>query len=1128
MKRHMLVASAVLMTAGMVHAVDLAGEDLEVTTLAAEGYSNSGAVATLTIDLAADTAYSGVVSKNINVVKKGAGRLTLSSAWTCGDVTIQGGVIAVTKEANVCGSGSKVTLQDGGTLALGSTESIDANSARAIVVKKGSEGCLEVAAGKTVTFANWQDFITYTHAKLRLTGAGIPYLSGRMGASGTDGVVSAENGTVRNGNQVFGAASGPLHRSTMYIGEGVTADVLDNRFMTLPKYTVLKGATILATNQAQNYTNVVGRLAKTFESLTVGERVTVEASARPSRILNFSLALAPLTTETVFDVKAGATLEIHSRIVSGMATQNSSADYRQGQGFVKTGKGTLVLKSAVDADGLVHVMEGTLVLSREAYLSCAARLKCEAGAVVRLEDGATVAASVLPGQSLDPFLSTAQVWVDATRLPYANGQEVPNVPNLGKSGGHFHNFFKGANSVPVAPTMAASGINGKPCLFFKGDGGLVLNTYTNKTKKIHVFVVYQTTDVTSAHHVSFPLTMCCADGGTACGEATDAGTAGKMNGHVVFTPDGDWRRIMADHGAKRYTLDFTGVCGDASTPIVLEHLRDGDYKDQNVGGKVFFGTDSTYPASGFFTSNGYSVNQDIEQVAIGCRLMTDGSAREDIGYSSTRFMGYLGEVLVFNEYLMGDQRTYVENYLRNKWLGSNGTIPTLPGYTTRLAVTNLVLDVADGRAAFAPGASGTAPTEANTVVKKGAGELVYAGAEPDVTALSVAAGDVAFADANGGSAAAIWIDASDAASVTEEDGVVRAIRNKGAAGGVFAQNPHYDAALEVTKPTPCPRYATGTDGINGLGALAFDNFSALSTEAYTNRNGHSISVYGVFLRTDWRSSTSSGPFCMTQLASSSSDVKSGDYLLWQDNGIETRRVFYCKSVADGSYIREGFCDTSVPFLMAIRVATNLFTTTEYTAVDGKMKDHSGVYALKDAGTHLQPFSLDFVQLGGRVRQQGVPFCPTDKSWGMNRMWNGRIGELVVFNRPLAQKDEKALFDYLSKKWFNVGTGSAEPPAFLAGRAAAPSFRTGTDLSLAAGTTVSFETAGAVSVGALAAPGSVTVRVSKSVKAAWRPLLSFETFADDLSSWTLVGSRHTLMRRGNEIGVCAPGMMVIVR
>ncbi len=200
-----------------------------VTELDPQGYTSDTDV-TLTVNLANDVTYSGVVAGRVTVVKKGAGRLTLTEQWTQPRTTrVEEGVIQAPDSSYFVGTGGNVTLRGGGVaLTTGTAWS------RTFIVSSGSEGALEIAAGKSVSF-NFNSYLTMSNATLRLTGPGILYGTGRPPAARVkDGNIVVESGTFRNGNVLLGFPNGALFDMAVEMCEGTAMDVQTDRCMVFP------------------------------------------------------------------------------------------------------------------------------------------------------------------------------------------------------------------------------------------------------------------------------------------------------------------------------------------------------------------------------------------------------------------------------------------------------------------------------------------------------------------------------------------------------------------------------------------------------------------------------------------------------------------------------------------------------------------------------------------------------------------------------------------------------------------------------------------------------------------------------------------------------------------------------
>ena len=1109
-------------------ALDLKGSDLTVTELVQDGYTNSGDdTATLTLDIASDVNYLGVIAGNIAVVKRGRGRVTLGSRWThTKPTTVEDGALVMPDVTYMSGSGVTNVL-DGGEVAF--TETFKwADSGRGLQVKRNSSGAINIADGKTVTLS-FKNCLNYSRARLRLTGPGILYGTVRVSEENMkDGVIAVENGIFRSGSELFAQKHKNSYDTVLEIGERGVADVeAKGRYFTLPRYTVLEGGTISMLAAQSAYTNDPHRVCVSHESLIFGDMITVKPSPQPSRILNFGASLANSTGYTVFNVENGASLEIDSRISPGF--QDGTSTFREGQGFSKIGGGTLLLRGPVDAQGAVYVGAGTLVLAQDAYLSCKAKIKTAPGAVVKLEDGTLLSSPLLFGIAADPLLSTAEVWMDASVLPYEDGQIVPAVPNFGTSGGAFMNFgMTGANASPVAPTFSKDGINGVPALDFNGSQALCLDSYSNHGETIETYCVYRVTDAGSPDYPLAPFSMCCTN--VDCNEnGVDVGKEGVQNGHVIVTTrvvgNGNarsWLYMMGNHGAKRYTVDLRDVAGVAETsPFILSHFRQRD-SNNKVTGKIFYGPDAGDVKSA--SATGYDVKQDIDRISLAGRLNTDGSWCG----SSMSMKGRIGEMIVFSRTLKDKEREYVETYLRRKWMGSTDALPELEGYAGR-AVTNLSIEVASGSATFAPSASGE--KNSGSLVKTGAGKLVFAADRPDVQSLRIDSGTTRFASACASSGAAIWVDAADQSSITLAGGRVVKVLNKGSSGGCFTPNPNAcDGHL-----VPGPEYRTGSEGINNLGVLSFDFFSALSTCAYTNRNQGSrrMSIYAVLERTQWKNETgwgnSGAPFSMVEQASSKSDFDQGGSVYVYDTSEPRKRTTYvCK---EGLSVLNG-ADTGEPYLMTFQVGDRykMYADSSLSEDGVKMAGYAGRGYLRLFSESQTPPTVDFVQLGGRCNGNGVPFCPAGQARGLNRMWSGKIGEFIVFNRRLSQCDEAELMAYLEKKWFGAGNGPATPPSFLSGNTSASSLAEDTGLSIADGVTVAFDPGVSISVGALESDGAVVVEANRNPGVDFRPLVDYGSFGGDIKLWTLLSGcgNSVCVDRAGVVGLAPIGLSIVIR
>ena len=1055
-----LLAFAFGMFALSLDAVTLT-EDTAVTALDAGGYSASSAVRlTYTSDL--DVAYAGVVSGPITFVKKGAGKLTLTAKWThTGGTTVNEGTVSVPDESYLGANSALVTL-DGGEVALTTGTGWSNHS---ILVPSGSSGAFNVASGIQVMLS-FSDKITLAGGTLRLTGSGTVFGYGRPSNESNvkGGTIIVENGNLQTGSEFLSLKTSAPYDWTVEVCEGATmyAEGL-GRYLALPANTIIAGGVVKHNTFRERYGNDIAQFATTFAGLTLTGRLTVKPSTTPSRIDDYHVALAPVGSETVFDVQEGARLEMLSRLTPGL-TANNYTSVRQDQGFVKTGKGELVIKGPVEAKGVVTVEEGTLTFSRRAYLGLQAELDVWPGAVVKLEDGTMIASSLAAESQMDPLLATADIWMDSTRIHVSDGVSVPTVRNMGRCGGTFQKFSVGeAGYIPGVPTFVNAGINGKPALNFDGSQALNLHSYTNTGNELTAVIVYKPTQSRSCS--PFSMTDVIPD-------STLPDT--QQNGGITWDlKDGlSMAHLRAETVTKRYELNwiskFASQTAAETAPIILSHRR------SSAGlhaGRAVYGVNASDVVGA--SSSGYTANLAIRNVGLATRLFVNGAAMWTPTYSR-QMKGRIGEFIVFSRYLSDAELLYVECYLRRKWFGATDVLPT--NVTLPAAVTNLVLDVpSSATATYA--VTGTAATVASSAkaVKKGDGTLTYASCNADFAQLDVADGALSIAPSSASSLAAIWIDPSDSSTLTLDDdnGTTRiaAIRNKGSAGGAFAKVPYaYD---ETGFKALAPEYVA--DGINSLGVMAFDWHSGLSTEAYTNRSFETRNcyVYGIFKRTDYDDSVNdkgkaSGPFCFTKRLPNAYDFTAGSGFYWREGysgymyvellGSTSQNVGFDSSVATGEAYLFSLQQNGANYLMTQRMPEN--GAIKICRTDFRPLTASG------------PLDVDYVMLGGRVYRNGAAYTSAAVD-GVSRMWHGQIGEFLVFDRQLTQSDETELVKYLEKKWFGVGSGSTTPPAFLTGVSSAPSFRDGTALAMADGTTLK-SAAAPVALGSLSLGDGVTL------------------------------------------------------
>ena len=268
--------------------------------------TNSGAAATLTVNQAINTTYSGVMSGALNLVKQGAGTLTLSTASTrTGTTLISGGRIAVT---NSTAAGPGAVTVDGATS-----------------VYEINTGAVALAQDVTVnnggTFQWMQNAqLTMTPKKISFTGTGGTLYVGGSGASGkvlaaTDLLSSSAGSLVtKTGGgvlQLSGADSGFLGNLEIQAGTvefqnvdslGTTAKTVNiigtgefaTSGVTNRNNVTLGGGTLSANNSAAIYSgaiNVTGasKIAmRSFNATNTGNSFAISGPISGAGALNIS------------------------------------------------------------------------------------------------------------------------------------------------------------------------------------------------------------------------------------------------------------------------------------------------------------------------------------------------------------------------------------------------------------------------------------------------------------------------------------------------------------------------------------------------------------------------------------------------------------------------------------------------------------------------------------------------------------------------------------------------------------------------------------------------------------------------------------------------------------------------
>ncbi len=1076
------VLDGVLQLNGNVVTVDVPAD----TTLELTGFSSEIAVSAFKAD----------------IVKTGAGTLVLPDQNNYSQfrkLTITAGVVQIAKENNLGSDG--VTATTGGLLAYMG----NADVWHRITVT--GEGGVFVAEDVSIVVPS--NALRVANATFLKKGAG--RLSFKEQSFFSNSVVGpnarlvADEGTLAFAQDAFGGhTANPSQIVEIHAGARVEATA------HLPIGRVVMRGGTLATTKAPAFTETgTGAIEDPFQkwSLTLSLNQTIDVypsdDGSPSVISAGRIYLAHGNNHTVFNVADGATLRLEGgRIDNGF---DVSSNNEINSGFRKIGAGELVFDADAGFSGPILVEEGVFTLASKGRLLETTRVRTLPGATLRLAEDAVLAASV---DTPDPFIATAELWLDATRLQVNSGQTVAEVPNFGTAGGSFTQFKSG--TIPPPPVYTNNAINGLPALYFNGGSALTTDVYTNRAATLSVFMVAQWTswDYNGGQgglgHWGGGLSMSTVasteqDNGTKYSFHTE--TATSVNNTYFSAPDIS-------------TTQITNPNRDVGTPYLDQCVYTGSrlFVSQYLGPDV---AEVTYNQA---STAGATFN--IDRVAVGGRLGSSGKCQ--YGGSTTAsgnrmYIGHIGELLVFTRALTDDEKAVVRAYLKRKWFAD--TTVSGPSAAVSDVGAATTIDVPSGSAALA--GTWTSAGEhggASAFAKTGAGTLNLRAAASGEGVVKVEEGTLELSGRTVSSRADVWLDAADESTVTVVEGKATAVANKGRVGGVFGQ-----CLGRWSAQVPFPVYET--DGIGGRNVLRFDTNAGLSLNSYTNicpmRRLH---IYMVMQRMSYAEKEGQGkwggPYSFVSTSADGDDQTLKFASHWEETLTNQVSVYAGNSSYTVTH-PEGKLGEPYLFVQHQMSSSSIFSF-EWTETE---TDKIKFYTKTDCA---QTNEINRVLLGGRGTEHGR------MQWygnghGSNRTWAGRIGEVIVFTHPLSVPEETALLAYLRAKWLGKGTASTTPPAFLSGKYPQPSFG-GLGLALADNTALEqagptcalaslavgedvaftrdwtgptgfalFDVAGALSFGARPTLDVVT-SPGETVK------LFGGTYTDELPEWTVTGDK----------------------
>ena len=835
-----------------------------------------------------------------------------------------------------------------------------------------SKNVITVTPGATATFAVAEG-VQFVAAPAKLVSANATVVKDGVGFMRLNGEFSPANGVYRVDEgelQLYGT----LSTSSL-------VDVYEKGVFTITRnvFDMTVGAIRLHGGRAEQISPING----------VGTNMLAPTSAHMNLILNGDITVCPSAdgSHSYFQAMIGRTGGTRTITVEEGAVLDMDADLLCGSdntsSFVKKGAGTLRLLKAPHSKGSFDVQEGTLAFAKPGVrLDKDMVLSVAEGAKIELEDGASLDTV---GSAVSSLLDEAGVWLDASRCKTVNGGNASVVANYGSAGGTF------AGTSPAKVPVAARGaINGLTALSVVGNYshgcGLGCAAWENTSNYLTTYVVAR-------------LTSACTFAGA---------TTGKDQGPVFFAPlngspssAGGFRYKWTS--ATKMDIYFNGN----GTPLSLEDAAldpgEGAFIDCAVrrpeGGSFrrFFGDDKTD-----FTAelDGQTYGAcNIGVAGVGCQSKSGGSM-----WTSTAFPAEIAEVLAFSRELTAEEDEAIRGYLAKKWLGSTKEWPALP---ETAAEKSVAVSVPEGAVAGlelerAAGASHVA------VVKSGAGTLSDHSSLQGAARVEVRGGKLAFGGTKRLSAAAIWLDADDAASIElDENGKVASLANKGWAGGALAA---YEDNAEA-RP--------GFRQLNGRNALDFDGVDdVLRMTGYTSSTPRELHAYVVRVV-----DTAGAVFSLSQTTSTGDDTA--------DPG-----SFICNGRANAPSFGVGRNNTLSPDKNGVSlgtVAIDYMDLGKYAFICGQVAAESDIENLPTQYSYHAYTPLDedraaandLFQIGARNKAA----VPTD-------FFQGCIAELIVLEQPLVASQIEELVAYLRLKWMGVGEGTPVSPRWLSGEQAA--------------------------------------------------------------------------------------------
>ena len=734
----------------------------------------------------------------------------------------------------------------------------------------------------------------------------------------------------------------------------------------------------------------------------------------------------------IFDVEEGAVLELDAEIVD-----NSRGGKASPSGFVKRGKGRLVLKRPSPMTGAISVEEGTLAVAEGASLENLARLEVYSDAQVELAPG--VPAIRAPRVNVPAAVRKAVVRVDATRY-WGNGQgsdwDYNGLRNLGTAGGTFTRNW-GKNQLTFSPGL----FRGPEWPAFRMNYvDYTLTGFSNPSRALTL--LYSMRHVTTTGRDAWKGVYTIYNGAAKTADPSlDWNGNNAVANFRLEMPNGN----SAATGYDARYIQYRGSWGETGLTNYRSRPYDEAYVDclelsaptassQKFVWEQHFTNDVQRKES----TLAYTGALNHDTFRLGVRPRDGGSC----AYQA------FGELMMFcGDALTPQELADVKTYLKTKWLGAH--VPNAGDGAE--AVTEI--DVPAGSVEVAHGSSTRA-------VKRGAGTLELESVTDAAADLSVEAGMLAFVSKAVAPKVQVWADIGDGSSLTTNtSGQILSIRNKGALGGTFRQTSQTAANYGTLVPGGTDRpnvmrcsWSTYDFLDDRMMPSDKDNLTAIvvfKPQAQNQWNDMFALLPGVDVMQD-----ASKPFTPRLYFESASPF----YVVYYNDAnanIANTHVATTKShtLAD---LKDTFAILGVELAPGRQVLYFAEAETDGDVNNIDLRTATGDCTRRFGG----------VRLGGRPNAR-----VTSQSW-----WDGDIAEALVFNSNLNDAERKSVMDYLRAKWYR---GEAvEPPAVLAG-APAPARVAGGALSLAGGVTVKID-GDTVGVDSLAVPAGAEVTLDPGI------------------------------------------------